>query len=100
MIILVSVPKGPGDWKSAAQSEPLPAPPVKLQPAPSRASNSSIYVPGLIGPTTTLKEPLPLTSVVTTPNSTAATVSVTPCRVMAGQLAGPPGNGNWPKVLG
>src|SRR5713101_8101874 len=41
MIIVVASPNiGPGDWKSAAQSDPLPAPPVKPQPAPSRAMNS------------------------------------------------------------
>ncbi len=38
---LVAVRKGPGDWKSTLQSEPSPAPPISLQPAPSRAMNST-----------------------------------------------------------
>jgi hypothetical protein len=42
-VIMVPIPKvGPGDWKSSPQSEPLPAPPIKLQPAPSRAWNSKL----------------------------------------------------------
>src|SRR5215470_10990898 len=60
IVIVVAIPNvGPGDWKSTLQSEPLPAPPFKLQPAPSRVSNSRLYVPDAMGPTMTVKEPLP-----------------------------------------
>jgi len=42
MVMVVVSPKvGPGDWKSSLQSEPFPAPPIKLQPTPLRVWNSS-----------------------------------------------------------
>jgi hypothetical protein len=40
-VIVVVVSNGPGDWKSSAQAPPS-APPVTLQPAPSRAWNSTL----------------------------------------------------------
>src|SRR5271169_5299032 len=100
MVIVVVVPNGPGDWKSSAQSEPLPPPPVKSQPAPSRAWNSTSYVPAATGPITTLKEPLPFMSVVTTPSSIVTADAVTPCRVSWVQVPPPRSTGNWPKVAG
>lgn len=40
-VIVVAIPNEPGDWKSTAQSEPLPAPPFMSHPAPSRTKYSS-----------------------------------------------------------
>ncbi len=62
--------------------------------------NSTSYVPAVIGPMPTVKDPLPWMSVVTTPSSTVAIVLVTPCRVIDPQVPPPPSTGNWPKVAG
>src|SRR6266404_1271568 len=101
MEIVVVVPKGPGDWKSASAWFVSQAPPpTNPHPAPFRAMNSMVYVPEATGPTTTLKVPLPLISVVTTPSSTAATLAVTPCRVIGEHAPLFVSVGNWPKVGG
>src|SRR6266403_3467784 len=101
MEIVVVVPKGPGDWKSASAWFVSQAPPpTNPHPAPLRAMNSRVYVPEATGPTTTLKVPLPLMSVVTTPSSTAATLAVTPCRVIVVHAPLFVSVGNWPKVGG
>jgi hypothetical protein len=44
--------------------------------------------------------PLPLISVVTTPSSTAATLAVTPCRVIVTHAPLLVSVGNWPNVGG
>src|SRR5882724_13113627 len=50
---------------------------------------------------TTLNDPLPFRSVVTTPTSTSAIVALTPCRVSWMQLPSALRSvGNWPKVAG